>query len=317
MTGQPRQPRKDPVFVYGALRSGTTLFRLMLNAHERAQNPGEVDFLFDHLHPDPSHPTRWRYDLEALGADRIFRAKSLILPPGLDGCDLLADLIDQLTDREPEKLLTMNVHRHARQIAALLPGARFIHLIRDPRDVARSSVVIGWAGLSYFGVDHWLATERDWDKARMPADRFMPLRFEELMADIELHLTKVCAFLDVPFLPSMLEYYRNTTYGPPDPAIAGQWRGKASAREVALLDGKCGALLTSRGYEPGGTPARPGRIEIRRMSLQNRLGRWRKASETFGFPLLAAAKVTSLTGPRQVHRRLRQRMDDIIARNLK
>lgn len=270
------QPRKDPVFVYGALRSGTTLFRLMLNAHEALQNPGEVDFLFDHLHPDPTHPTRWRYDLEALGDDRIFRAKSLSLPPGVDGCDLLAELIDQLTARNEEKVLTLNVHRHARQIAALLPGARFIHLVRDPRDVARSSVGMGWVGLSYFGLDHWLATERDWDKARMPAARVLPLRFEDLMADIEPRLTEVCAFLGVPFLPSMLEYYRDTTYGPPDPAIAGQWRGKASAREIALLDGKCGALLTARGYEAGGAPARPGRVELLRMIVENRLGRWRK-----------------------------------------
>lgn len=310
-------PRIDPVFVYGALRSGTTLFRLMLNSHQQIQNPGEVDFLFDHIRPDPAHPTGWRYDLDALGDDRIFRAKSLSLPPGVEGRDLLLDLVGQLAARHPDRVLTLNVHRHAGRIATLLPAARFVHLIRDPRDVARSSVVMGWAGLSYFGVDHWIATERDWDAADIPDEQVLSLRFEDLMAEIEPRLTEVCAFMGVSFSPEMLEYYRDTTYGPPDPKIAGQWRGKVTDREVALLDGKCGTLLTSRGYAPAGTPALPGPAERLRMGVENRFGRWRKSIGMFGFPLLAAAKITSWTGPRPLHRRLRRQMDAVIIQHLK
>ena len=58
----------DPVFVYGGLRSGTTVFRLMLNAHPELSNPGEVDHLFDHIHRAPGGG--WRYDLDALSLDR-------------------------------------------------------------------------------------------------------------------------------------------------------------------------------------------------------------------------------------------------------
>ena len=43
-----------PVIVFGALRSGTTLLRLMLNAHPDLNNPGEVDF------SDGPHPARIR-----------------------------------------------------------------------------------------------------------------------------------------------------------------------------------------------------------------------------------------------------------------
>jgi hypothetical protein len=61
----------DIVFVYGALRFGTTVFRLMLDAHPQIANPGEMDFLFDYLYPDHTHSTGWRYDLDGLKLDRI------------------------------------------------------------------------------------------------------------------------------------------------------------------------------------------------------------------------------------------------------
>ena len=45
-----------PVALYGALRSGTTLFRLILKHHPALHNPGETDFLLDHIHADRLAP---------------------------------------------------------------------------------------------------------------------------------------------------------------------------------------------------------------------------------------------------------------------
>jgi hypothetical protein len=47
-------PKARPVFIFGSMRAGTTVFRLMLDAHDGISNPGEVDFLFDHLARDAS-----------------------------------------------------------------------------------------------------------------------------------------------------------------------------------------------------------------------------------------------------------------------
>src|SRR6056297_3992604 len=68
----------SPVFVFGALRSGTTLLRLMLKSHPGIQSPGEADFLFDHV--APAGDGGWRYDRAALERDRIFRAKHIAMP---------------------------------------------------------------------------------------------------------------------------------------------------------------------------------------------------------------------------------------------
>lgn len=306
-----------PVLVYGALRSGTTVFRLMLNAHTGVQNPGEVDFLFDHLRRDPAAPGGWRYDLEALGDDRIFRAHGLTVPRGLDGLGLLRDFVRQFRARDPEAVLTMNVHRHAERIAEVMPEAPIIHLLRDPRDVARSSVGMGWAGLSYFGADHWIATERSWDAAGFVGSRVLTLKFEDLMADLEGELTRVCGFLGVPFSAAMLGYHRKSTYGPPDPKIAEQWRRKATPHEIALLEGKCGELIAARGYATGGAPHYPGRLEWARLALRNNLSRRRASLRRFGLPLLLGAKLSGWVGANGLHRHFRRRMDARTAEALK
>ena len=47
-----------PVFIFGSERSGTTVLRLMVNAHPMLSNPGEFDFLFDTIRPSDAPPDR-------------------------------------------------------------------------------------------------------------------------------------------------------------------------------------------------------------------------------------------------------------------
>ena len=291
-----------PVIVYGALRSGTTVFRLMLNAHEGVQNPGEADFLFDALRRDPAGPGGWRYDRAALADSRIFAAHGLALRDDLDGLDLLADLLAQFRARVPEAVLTLNVHRHARRVREVLPEARIIHLLRDPRDVARSSVAMGWAGLSCYGVDHWIATERDWDAAGFPESQVLELRFERLMTDLDAELARVCDVLGGPVSRAMLDYHRDSTYAPPDPRLVEQWRRQASRREVALVEHRIGDLGPARGYPPAIPPHAPGALERASLALRNDLGRRRASLRRFGLPLLVGAKITGWIGAESLHR---------------
>ncbi|WP_435311763.1 sulfotransferase family protein [Primorskyibacter sedentarius] len=306
----------QPIFIYGALRSGTTLFRLMLNSHEGLKNPGEVDFLFDFLQRDPTHPTGWRYRRDEMICHRIVRAHDLQFREDLDGLDLLRDLIAQFDERGKGRL-TMNVHRHADLIAEVLPDARYIHLLRDPRDVARSSIGMGWAGNSYHGVTHWIRTEMEWREAPIPRDAVFELRFEDLMSDIEAHLTNVCSFLGVPFSEVMLGYHLDTTYGPPDPKISQQWKRKASSREIALIEGRLGTLLTDYGYVPNGPPAFPRFFEKTRIGAANRLGRWRFNIRRFGLPLYLSSHFTKRFGPKWLDRKFRLQMDKRVIKALK
>jgi hypothetical protein len=300
----------DPTFVYGALRSGTTLFRLILKSHPDLANPGEVDFLFDHLIEDETRRDGWRYDIAALRKDRIFQNYELDLPDGYDGLALLRHMIGSF-GRSASGVMTLNVHRHAAKIARALPNAQFIHLLRDPRDVALSSIGMGWSGNSYYGVAHWIGTEKGWDKAAIAAERVLTVRFEILMAEVELELNRICTFLGVTFDPVMLNYHHGTNFGPPDPKIAFGWNRKATADEVALIEGRVGSLLTDRGYDMNGSPRFPTAFEARMLTFENRWKRWRFNMLRYGVVLFFATHAARALGLKSLYRRLRQRQENI------
>lgn len=311
----PSAPQPPLILVYGALRSGTTLLRLMLNAHGRIQSPGEADFLFDYVARGADG--RWAYDRAALQRDRIFRAKDIDLPTGdIDGVDLAQGLVSAMVAKG-EGLLALSVHRRAPVMTALFPQATIIHLLRDPRDVARSSIGMGWAGNSYFGVDHWVGTETDWDAAGIDEDGVLTVHYETLMANLDVELARICGFLGLEFDPAMLKYYENSTYGPPDPGIAQKWKTKAAPREVALIEGRVGPLLEARGYAPAGAPVVPGGLERARLMFGSRLKRWRYNIDRYGLVLFAGHHAARVMGLKSLARRLAERQEAIQIAKLK
>lgn len=307
MAGPKRGPTKSPVIVFGALRSGTTVFRLMLAAHPQINHPGEADFLFDYL--EEVGADNWRYRLSDLKNDRIFRVRDLTIPPDLDGLDLLQDMLDQMR-RKADGLLALNCHRHADLIARVMPGAKIIHLVRDPRDVARSSIGMGWAGNVFYGVNHWVKTETHWLSARsgFQADNLLDIKYEDMFQDTEAHLKAVCQFLDLPFSADMLRYHENTTYGPPDAKLTQQWRRKASAREVALVEFKAHHLMAELGYELAGPVTEPGRFERTVLRVRNKLAVWRFGAARYGFFTYFLEKLTRRMGARALHGHFRDKM---------
>ena len=313
---EPKTPLQTPVFVYGALRSGTTLMRLMLKNHSRLDSPGEADFLFDHIRPDPAAPDGWRYNRDALARDRIFRAKSVALPVDMDGAALARGIVSAMAEKAPGAMV-LNIHRRAPVMAALFPGAKVIHLLRDPRDVARSSIGMGWAGNSYYGVDHWIGTESDWDAAGIPDTQALTVQFETLMGDLEAELARITDFLGLAFEPAMLNYYENSTYGPPDPGIAQKWRRKAGTREIARIEGRIGPLLKARGYEPAGAPVIPGALERAMLGAEHRLKRWRHNIRRYGPGLFFGHHAARVFGLGGLAARLAQRQEAIRVQNLK
>ena len=178
---------------------------------------------------------------------------------------------------------------------------------------------MGWAGISYFGVNHWIDTERGWNNAApdITSERVLTVNFEELLTDLEKELRKVCEFLGVQFSASMLDYHKNTTYAPADPKLAEQWRQKSTAHEIALVEGKCGDLITSNGYVLNGKPVNPGKFEQFVLCFRNRALRWRFNIRRYGAPLFFSAQYAKRFGSKSMKDRVRQRMDEVIIKGLK
>lgn len=314
----------DITFIYGALRSGSTVFRLMLHAHPGIENPGEYDYLFDPIFKDARGV--WMMDLDRLGRERGFRYSGLTLPGGVawrsaEAGPLLEAFFDQLRARgAPDAAFSINLHRHLDVALALFPAAKVIHLLRDPRDVARSCIGMGWAGDVWHGVDPWLETERNWDKAAalIPAERLLTIRYEELISDFEARLRDVCAFFDRPFVEGMLTYYEGTSYKAPDPKLIEQWRRKLSAHETGLVEGKVGAMLTARGYAPGPSgPVQPGAVERLMLALSNKRAKWAVERERHGLRLMLQERIGRKLGIRALHEPALLAMQEQIQKRLR
>ena len=228
--------RPPAPFVVGVGRSGTTLLRLMLDAHSDLAIGPETQFVPDLIHHDdpiesiigartwsdfgldPDEFARRAADADLAGVLRAFYS-------------LYAE--SQGKSRWGEK--TPGYVKTMDSIAAVLPEARFIHLVRDGRDVALSRRRRG------MGADKPMAkTANLWRRRiedartqmRRLDRRYLELRYEDLVADPEPHLRRICEFVELPFEPAML---RHTESAPERLAELGDLaaEGGRQARDAA------------------------------------------------------------------------------------
>jgi hypothetical protein len=276
--------------MFGSLRSGTTMFRLMLDAHPDLVCPGEADFLTDHLVKNPQG--EWRYDLDALSQDRIFRASRARMPDTDEAMAAFRQMTADLVGDDRGALVIV-AHRGLDRLLDLCRMLSILHVVRDPRDVARSAVGMGWAGNVFYGVDTWLKTEREWQslKERFAPGQCLEVHYETLVRTPEETLTDICRFLGRDYDPAMTGYVENSSYDRPDPALAEQWRRKLSAQDIGLVEYRVGDLLEACGYSPNGRQKDPPGVLMRvALWVGNKRGIWAWRVRRHGLrdPLLSA-----------------------------
>jgi hypothetical protein len=153
---------------------------------------------------------------------------------------------------------------HVPLLAEGFPEARFVHLIRDGRDVACSYLEqsFGPRTVAEAAVRWKRAIRRGRSAGRdLGPGRYRELRYEELVEDPEGNLRDICGFLDLPFDPAMLRYherdrvaserphYRNVAR-PPTPGLR-DWRREMSPADAATFEAIAGSLLEEVGYPRG------------------------------------------------------------------
>jgi hypothetical protein len=278
-----------PIFLVGSERSGTTLVRLMLDHHPMLAFFFEFEYSILSMSDDGGWPDLREYHAH-LRKDRIFNHARLSIDEGLDFPHLVDSFLVQKRDRDGKPIVGATVHYHFDRLLKIWPDARFIHIVRDGRDVARSIIEMGWAGNMYTAVDHWIHAEATWEEMckTLPESRRVEIRYEALVTEPEKTLARVCDWIGVPYDPAMLSYSEHSTYGPPSPKAIGQWRRKLAPREVALAESRIGDMLRERGYEPSGFPV-PDVAPTRRILLKvhDRIGRVRFRLKRYGGLLYA------------------------------
>jgi hypothetical protein len=295
------EPGPPAPFVVGATRSGTTMLRLMLDAHPDVAIPSETHF----IHKLVKTCERWRVTPDML-ADVIVEHKrwgDFHLDPDelrrrfrsmepLNMADALRTFYTLYAEREGKSRWgdkTPGYVRYMRRIHWILPEARFLHLIRDGRDVAVSVLPMNWGPESVREAAELWVERVTIGREQGPVVPYMEVRFEDLVLDTEPTLRRVCEFLELPWEPVMLDYHeraeqrlmekardlpRHKEGRPPQPAEArlashamameppnpdriGRWRTDMSAGDRDAYEEVAGELLAELGYETGATSPRP------------------------------------------------------------
>ena len=239
----------DPIFLVGAERSGSTMLRIMLDHHPEIAFFSEFEFAVERVSESGDFPEIGSYR-RWLQSDRIYLDSGSQVDATLGYRDLVHSFLEQKRSRDGKRLVGATVHRCFDRLVHLWPNARYIHLLRDPRDVARSTIAMGWAGNVWTGAERWVNAETTWGRLRneLPCDRWFEIRYESLVREPEAQLRELCGYLSVPYDARMLGYPETTSYDAPNPHHADRWMQSLPDRDAGLVEQRIGSLLTDRGY---------------------------------------------------------------------
>ena len=218
------------IFMIGTQRSGSNLFRLMLNqlpeiaaphpphiltrmmplveSYGDLENPETFALLVDDAcRLVEANPVEW----EGVELDRADIARRC------DRHDLyavMAAIYDTLRDKWGKTswcCKSLGNVKYADQLADRFPDAKFIYLYRDGRDVALSFTK------AVEGEKHYYNIAKDWDAGQQQAirlrervgdDRVISISYEDLTGDEQGTMRRVCTFLGVPYSADTTEFYK-------------------------------------------------------------------------------------------------------------
>ena len=204
----PRPDRGLPIFVVGMPRSGTTLVEQILASHPSVHGAGELMDL-------PRLVVAMERELDGgafpefatvLRSEELRRAGAVYMA----GVRALAPSATHIVDKLPENFLRIGL------IRMLLPGARIVHVARDPIDTCLSCFSKLFTGnlaytynLSELGhyyrayldlMDYW----RD----VLPPGAMLDVRYEDVVTDLEQQARRLLAYCDIPWDDRCLKFNR-------------------------------------------------------------------------------------------------------------
>lgn len=310
---------ETPVFLIGSERSGTTLLRLMLDHHPDIAFNLESEFLVSEISDAGVFPDVSDYRRK-LREDRVFRHSGFDVRDDLDFPALLNDFLRQKLERDRKRVVGATVHYGFAKLRYLWPRAKYIYLLRDGRDVACSVVEMGWAGNVFVGAKWWLEAEHEWAEYQkaLGCDRWIEVRYEDLIANSEAQLRRICELIGVKFSERMFDYTESSSYSLPDPAQSSKWHRKVAPKDLQLLEARIGFQLAKRGYKLGS----PAPLQIaegleRRLQWRSRVGVVMRKVRMFGLWLFILELISRRLGLRTVHNRARRAINAIVDQNLK
>ncbi len=96
------------------------------------------------------------------------------------------------------------------KIVKIFPKAKYIHIIREPKDVACSFIKAELKENYQEAAKFWSAYVKKANglKNITPNEQYLKVRYEKLVSQPETELKKISVFLGISYTPKMLEFYK-------------------------------------------------------------------------------------------------------------
>ncbi len=212
-------PVSPTAFIVGVGRSGTTLLRRILMEHPNVAMPGESHFVS--LLREAIRLVNLGYKPRVV-AKALMEISDSLTSWGLPPLDAQALLQEALGMREPSERkilmllygrLSMNWCRtkvvdktsslglRAAELASWWPNAKFIHLVRDGRNVAESHTRLGWYSTASAALTNWVCRENKINRQLSLIDpsRQLNVRYEDLVENPDKVCAQIFDFLKLEF----------------------------------------------------------------------------------------------------------------------
>lgn len=272
------------VFICGCPRSGTTLLGRIADAHPSLAVVHESRWIartFERrkgltgdgaVTPDLAHFLCHPRALAPLGISPAKMTELIHAHVGRSFAALVSSVFDDYAARQGKQLAgdkSPGYVRYLPLLHQLWPAARFVHIVRDPRDVYLS--VLDWGKgatrFTTFDADPATTTAVWWRwyvelgreaGARLGPDRYLEVGYESLVAEPEREVKRMCRFLGLAYQPRMLEFHTGRERHDPTldakkawrPVTAGlrDWRAQLDRDDAARIEVASAALLDQLGY---------------------------------------------------------------------
>ncbi len=283
-----------PIFILSSPRSGSTLLRLLLNAHSQVAVPPPT-FMFPLINPflETYGDLDDINNLRAIAKDTLAIQKSKPWPFDVTVEQLVAKVDERSFAGVYRALHELWADHHGKSrwgektppdsfcvesIISCFPDAKIINLIRDGRDVAVDWIEnLEWPKNIHATATQWKEFVRAMEPWRetLDSNQLLNVYYETMVTDPENTLQRICAFLELNFEPEMLGFYQEENTAkwansafchrfltkPITPEFVGIYKQRLTESDIEMLTSLIGEELTTLGYPVEDTPRNIGEAE--------------------------------------------------------
>lgn len=272
-----------PFFILANPRSGSSMLRIICESHSQLSVPPESGFMewwyskYGSWHLDDSKNNERVFDfvfdlmsskkIETWQLDEEALIKLILSEKPKSYAALISLVYITFANMKGKRIAYWgdknNYYIHKTQLLHnLYPNAKYIHLVRDGRDVATSYKALQdieatspYAPKLNTEIEEIAA---EWDQnnktllvffRQIDSEKVLRIRFEDVLENLEESCKTICSFLDVPFDNKMLQYYKWNKKLAIEPSETMAWKQKTLEKPDLGTIGKYKKLLNKKEIE--------------------------------------------------------------------